>query len=130
VSGLAPTETAAISRRFDPVAVTVWFHVKEEPLPTDAPPELGPTASRNTPGGGSVVETVTEAVAVCVSEPLTPVIVNGYVPTGVLAPVVTARVDDPVAGFGVKLPVAPVGNPFTLSVTVLLKPLIGARVTV
>jgi hypothetical protein len=77
LSGLAPTETAAMSSRFDPLEVTVWFQVKLEPLATDAPAELGPTVSRNTPGGGRVVETVTEVVVVWVSEPLTPVIVSG-----------------------------------------------------
>jgi hypothetical protein len=44
-------------------------------------------------------------------------------------PVETVRVDDPVAGFGVKVPVAPAGNPLTLSVTVLLNPLTGVMVT-
>jgi hypothetical protein len=47
------------------------------------------------------------------------------VPPGVLAPVVTISVEDPVAGFGVKLPLAPVGNPLMLNVTALLKPFVG-----
>ena len=46
-----------------------------------------------------------------------------------LALVVTERVEDAVAGFGLKLPVAPPGNPLTLSVTELLKPPVGLIVT-
>ena len=48
---------------------------------------------------------------------------------GVLAMVVTASVDAPVAGFGVKLPAAPAGNPLTLNVTAAVKPLVGLTVT-
>jgi len=55
--------------------------------------------------------------------------VSGKVPAGVLALVVTVSVEDPVAGFGLKLPVAPVGNPLTLNATVPLKPLTGLMVT-
>ena len=51
-------------------------------------------------------------------------------PTGVLELVVTASVDDPVAGFGVKLPVAPAGNPLTLNVTAPVKPFVGLIVKV
>jgi hypothetical protein len=40
----------------------------------------------------------------------------------VLALVVTARVEDAVAGFGVKLPLAPVGSQLTLRVTAPVKP--------
>ena len=58
-------------------AVTVWFQVKLEPLATEAPAELGPTASKATPAGGAVAVTTREAVAVWVREPLTPVMVSG-----------------------------------------------------
>jgi hypothetical protein len=51
------------------------------------------------------------------------------VPTGVLAVVLTASVADVFAGLGVKLPVAPVGNPLTLNVTALLNPFTGLMVT-
>ena len=51
------------------------------------------------------------------------------VSTGVLALVVTVSVEDPVAGFGVKVPVAPVGNPLTLNVTAPVKLLNGLMVT-
>jgi len=66
---------------------------------------------------------------VWVREPLTPVMVSGNVPAGVLAVALTVRVEDPVAGFGLKLPVAPVGNPLTLNVTAPVKPLIGVMLT-
>jgi hypothetical protein len=49
---------------------------------------------------------------------------------GVLLVVVTESAEDAVAGFGEKLPLAPVGNPLTLRVTWLAKPLIGLIVTV
>jgi hypothetical protein len=66
---------------------------------------------------------------VCVRLPLTPVIVRVYVPNGTLASVVTESVDTAVAGFGVKLPAAPVGSPVMLSVTWPLKPPVGLTVT-
>jgi hypothetical protein len=74
-------------------------------------------------------DTTSETVAVCVRLPLTPIIVSVYVPAGVLALVVTASVDVVVAGFALKLPVAPVGSPLTLSVTALAKPPVGLIVT-
>ena len=46
-------------------------------------------------------------------------------PTGVLEFVVTESVDDAVAGFGVKVVVAPVGRPATLRVTPPVKPFVG-----
>ena len=67
-------------------------------------------------------------VVVCVREPLTPVAVSVYVPAGVLATAVTVKVDDVVAGFGVKDAVAPLGKPSTLRVTWLLKPPTGVIV--
>ena len=72
---------------------------------------------------------MSETVVVCVSVPLTPVSVSIKLPTGVLAPVVTESVDDAVAGFGVKLPLAPVGRPLTLKVTWPVNPPVGLIVT-
>ena len=46
-------------------------------------------------------------------------------PGGVLKLVVTESVDDAVAGFGVKVAVAPVGRPATLRVTPPVKPFVG-----
>ena len=43
--------------------------------------------------------------------------------------VVTERLDEPVAGFGLKLPLAPLGSPLTLKVTWPLKPPVGLTVT-
>jgi hypothetical protein len=70
----------------------------------------------------SGVATTKVTVVECVRAPLTPVMVSVYDPTGVVAELVTDKVDDDVVGFGEKLPVAPVGNPPTLSVTWPLKP--------
>src|SRR5262245_3246227 len=70
-------------------------------------------------------DTVNEIVVLRVRLPLTPVIVIGYVPLGVLAPVVTESVDDAVAGFGVKLALASAGNPLTLSATVSVNVAVG-----
>jgi len=50
-------------------------------------------------------------------------------PGGVSRLVVTERVEDAVAGFGVKLPLAPLGSPLTLSVTGPVKPPVGLIVT-
>ena len=72
---------------------------------------------------------MSETVVVCVSVPLTPVSVSIKLPAGVLAAVVTERLDDAVAGFGVKLPLAPVGRPLTLKVTWPVKPPVGLIVT-
>ena len=76
VSGIVPTATPTISSRFDPFAVTVWLQLKLEPLNTEAPPALGPTASNDTPAGGSVVTTDKETVVVRFKLPLTPVTVR------------------------------------------------------
>ena len=53
----------------------------------------------------------------CARLPLTPVIVSVLLPVGVLALVVTERVDDEVAGLALKEPVAPLGSPLTLRLT-------------
>jgi hypothetical protein len=58
-----------------------------------------------------------------------PLMVTVYVPVGVVALVVTERVEDTVAGFGVKLPLAPLGSPLALSVTWPVKPPVGLIVT-
>ena len=64
--------------------------------------EDGETATVNF--GGAFTTSV--ALVVCVSVPLVPVIVRLDVPVGVDAAVVTVRVDDPVAGFGLNEAVA------------------------
>ena len=77
--------------------------------------------------GGALTTSVT--VAVWVNAPLIPVMVSVELPVGVVARVVTLSVDVAVAGFVVKVPVAPVGNPATLSVTEPVKPPDGVMVT-
>ena len=64
--------------------------------------------------------------------PLAPVIVIGYVPVGVVALVVTVMVDEPdvVTDVGLKLALAPAGNPLALKVTVPVKPPDGVTVAV
>lgn len=58
--------------------------------------------------------------------------VNGNVPLAVLVAVVTVIVLEPevVTDDGLKLELAPVGNPLTLNVTVPVNPLLGETVTV
>lgn len=63
--------------------------------------------------------------------PLVPVIVSGKLPVAVEALVVTVRVELPeVRDAGLKVPVAPAGNPLTERFTVPLKPPVGVTVTV
>ncbi len=65
--------------------------------------------------------------------PLVPVIVNGYVPGPIEQPVDIVRVEDPeppLMEAGLKLEVAPVGNPLTPNETLPVKPLAGLTVTV
>src|SRR5437870_13516280 len=57
-----------------------------------------------------------------VGAPLKPVIVNERVPGGVAVPVPTVIVEEAVAGLGLKLAVAPPGNPLTPKITAAVKP--------
>jgi hypothetical protein len=70
------------------------------------------------------VFTTSVTVVVCDRVPLAPVIVRGYVPTAIVAAVETVSVELPEAATdaGLKLAVAPVGNPLTLRLTVPVKP--------
>lgn|SRR6266852_1305135 len=71
-------------------------------------------------------------VAVCDKLPLTPVIVRVEVAAGVVLAVVMFKVEDPepLTEAGVKLAVAPAGNPLTLRFTAPLKPLSVPTLTV
>ena len=77
-----------------------------------------------------------ETMAVCCKLPLVAVIVSGKVPTGVLALVVIVIVDVfaeasvMLMGVGLKLALAPVGNPLALKLTFPVKPPEGVMVTV
>jgi hypothetical protein len=68
--------------------------------------------------------TTNVTVAVCDRVPLVPVIVRVYVPAGVVVAVETVSVELPelLTDIGLKLAVAPVGNPLTLKVAVPVKP--------
>ena len=70
------------------------------------------------------------AVAVCVRVPLVPETVKVYEPRAVEELTFRVRVEDVVAGSGLKLPVVPEGRPLTESCTVELKPPVGLIVTV
>jgi hypothetical protein len=70
--------------------------------------------------------TVTNTVAEALNDPETPVTVSATVPPKVAVPV-AARVSvlEPVAGFGEKLAVTPLGSPETLKVTLAANPFAG-----
>jgi hypothetical protein len=78
-----------------------------------------------------VVVTVNVRDAVCVKAPLVPVMVSGELPAGVLDVVVMVKSDSPEPAIvaGLKLAVAPVGNPDTLRLTMSLNPFMGFRYT-
>ena len=63
-------------------------------------------------------------------EPPVPVTVKRYVPRAVEELTVIVNAEVLVAGFGLKLPVAPAGRPLTDKVTEELKPAVGVIVTV
>ena len=64
--------------------------------------------------------------------PLVPVMVIGKLPVGVVLAVVTVMVDEPepFTDVGLKLALAPAGNPLALKVTVPVKPPVGVTVAV
>ncbi len=74
--------------------------------------------------GTGAAFTTRDTAAECTRLPLVPVMIRGYVPAGVAELVETNRVElpEPATEVGLKLPVAPLGNPLTLNVTVPVKP--------
>lgn len=76
--------------------------------------------------------TINVTVPVCARVPLVPVIVNVYVPAGVVVAVVTdsAELPEPETDAGLRLAVAPVGSPLTLKFTVSVKPFSALTVVV
>src|ERR1019366_8956801 len=86
------------------------------PIAVPSPTNLIPIAA--------AFATVRVPLAVWVKLPLVPVMVSGYVPSGVVELVVTVSVEvpDPVTVAGEKLAVAPAGSPLALSVTTPLNP--------
>ena len=81
--------------------------------------ELGVAEMPKSAGPG----TINVAVAECDRVPLMPVIVRAYVPAAMVDAVTTVNVELPelVTDAGLKLAVAPVGNPLTLKVAVPVK---------
>ena len=59
-----------------------------------------------------------------------PVTVKEYVPWAVVELTVTVSVEEPVAGLGLKVPVAPAGRPLTDRFTAEPNPPVGVIVTV
>ena len=80
--------------------------------------------------GGGFTTRVT--VAAWLRVPLVPVIVRVELPVGVVLAVVTVMVEEPevVTDVGLKLALAPAGNPEALKLTVPVNPFNAATVTV
>lgn len=73
---------------------------------------------------------VAVAVRVTVGVPPVPVTVKGYVPRAVEELTVIVNAEEVVAGFGLKLPVAPAGRPLTDKLTDEVNPPVRVIVTV
>jgi hypothetical protein len=84
------------------------------------------------PFPGVVVVTTRETAAVCLRDPLVPVIVRVNVPVGVVLAVVTVIVEEPepVTEVGLKVALAPDGSPLALKVTAPANPFTAAIVAV
>src|SRR2546422_7954765 len=80
--------------------------------------------------GSDAALTTRETEAVCERLPLVPVIVPEKLPVEVVAVVLTVMVAEPVAGLGLKLALAPAGNPLALKLTTPVKPPEGEMITV
>jgi hypothetical protein len=74
--------------------------------------------------------TVSVTAVLCCKPPLDPVMVSVNVPLGLPAVTVIVVVPDPVTEVGLKLALAPPGNPATLKVTAPANPSNGVTVTV
>src|SRR5439155_2469730 len=127
---LAVTPAAALL-----VMMTIIIAARLAPLPTTNDGVVTAVTCHRKPEltelSNATVPRITESMTVVVRVrlPLTPVIVTVKVPAGVVVLVVTENVDDVVVGFGVKLPLAPAGNPLALNVTAPVKPLSGVIIT-
>jgi len=101
--------------------VRVMFTEKLVVPPRDTLWEAGLAVKLKSPAAGAVTISVTEVVRV--RGPPAPVMVSKELPVGVVAAVVTVNVEEfAAAGFGLKAPVAPAGNPLTLKVTPPVNP--------
>jgi hypothetical protein len=110
----------------DPVTVVVY----EVLPPAVTVAEAGVAEMEKSPTTGAF--TTNETDEVWLSAPLVPVMVSGEVPVGVVLAVVMVRVEEPdvVTEVGLKLAVAPAGNPVTLKFTAPVNPPVGLTVTV
>src|SRR5947209_7367566 len=95
----------------------------------DVPEELRCTVmlvgeSEIVKSGAGAAFTTRVTVVECTRPPLVPVMVKVYVPAGVLVLVVTDMVEEPepVTEAGLKLALAPLGNPLAVKFTAPLKP--------
>lgn len=77
-----------------------------------------------------VFTSVAVAVLVTAGVPPVPLTVKLNVPRGAPEVTFTVSVEVAVAGFGLKVPVAPLGRPVTLRATGALKPFVGFTCTV
>jgi hypothetical protein len=107
-----------------PIDVTVTVLL---PLPPCATDTLVGLADKEKSAGAL---TVRMRVAVCVSEPLVPVMVTVACPVAAVAEAVNVSVLVPVVEVGLKLAVTPLGRPLALRATLPVKPLPGVTVTV
>ncbi len=91
--------------------------------------EVGDTAMPKS--GAACAWTTRVAPPVWLSDPLVPETVKAEEPTGVLAAVVIVRVEElPVAGLGLKLPLAAAGRPLMARSTAPAKPPVRVTLTV
>jgi hypothetical protein len=74
--------------------------------------------------------TVSVTAVLCCKLPLVPAMVSVNVPLELPAVTVIVVVPDPVTEVGLKLPLAPPGNPVTLKITAPVNPSNGVTVTV
>lgn len=112
----APVQLSATVPVNPPVGLTLTVYVVVWPAVIVCDP--GEPESAKSPVTASVTDVV------CDKLPLAPVMVTVKLPIGVVVAVVTVSVEElPVVVFGLKLAVAPVGNPEALKSTVTAKPL-------
>src|SRR6188474_1678040 len=98
VSGLLPTATATVSKRLEPVVVTVWLQLMLL-LFAVAPDAPGPTASNATPGGGRAYVNAAARLPDCASVFVTTTLTAPAACAGVVAVIVEPLTTvTPVAG--------------------------------
>ncbi len=93
---------------------------------------MSPSAGKRIAWPCPIADQVSVSVTVVewLNPPLVPVMVNVVPPFGLCVLVDTVNVDVPVAGLGLKVPVAPLGNPEMVSATLPVNPFFAAIVMV